>query len=105
DLGPRTLKRNVFIEQAPSAKNFCAFKFVCIDSKLGVSTEGHASGARVVGRMGEPGGAHGIAPSGGAILLSRLRRRCSVAFTSPSEVEHCGALRRPFAHSSASPQR
>ena len=41
-LGPGTLKRNVFIEQAPSAENFCAFKLVCgflLDGKLGGSTQ------------------------------------------------------------------
>jgi hypothetical protein len=42
-LGPGTLKRNVFIEQALSAKNFCAFKLVCVDGKLGVRTGWRAS--------------------------------------------------------------
>src|SRR5262249_41275972 len=104
-LGPRTLKRNIFIEQARSAENFCAYKLVCVDGKLGVSTGWRASGARSAERMDEPDGAHGIAPSDVAILLSLLRRRCGGGGTSPSEVEHRGALRRPFAHSSAPPQR
>ena len=60
---------------------------------------------RVAERMGDVGGVHRVAPSDVAILLNRLRRRRSVGGTSPSEVEHRGALRRPFAHSSASPQR
>src|SRR5262249_11567229 len=60
---------------------------------------------RVAERMGDVGGVHRVAPRGVATLLSRVRRRRSAGDTSPSDVEHRGALRRPFAHRSASPQR
>jgi hypothetical protein len=42
-LVSRAIKRNVFIEQAPSAESFCAFKVVCVDGKLGVRTGWRAS--------------------------------------------------------------
>jgi hypothetical protein len=46
-LGPGKLKRNVFIQQAPSAENFCAFKLVC--GFLLDSPSRHGAGSWVAG--------------------------------------------------------